>query len=162
MTGLVRYRIDRRFSVHGGLRAARFGGEATLAGPAFAAVGLGGYHWEGDDDWGFGYVLGAAYEIPEIALRVALTYGSEIEHELDADENFFGPSTTEITMPQSVNLDFQTGISPKTLLYGSVRWVNWDGWNVSPGGLRRRDRQAARRVRGERPHVQARARPPAH
>ena len=56
VTGLVRYRIDRRFSVHGGLRAARFGGEATLAGPAFAAVGLGGYHWQGDDDWGFGYV----------------------------------------------------------------------------------------------------------
>ena len=32
------------------------------------------------DDWGLGYVAGGAYEIPEIALRVALTYGSKTEH----------------------------------------------------------------------------------
>ena len=38
-------------------------------------------------------------------------------------------------MPQSVNLDFQTGINAKTLLYGSVRWVDWDGWSVAPAGL---------------------------
>lgn len=135
LTGLLRYRVGPRLSLHGGLRAGRFGGEATLAGPAFAAVGLDGYHWEGEDDWGLGYVLGAAYEVPEIAFRVALTYGSEIGYELEADENFFGPSTTEVTMPQSVNLEFQTGVSPTTLLYGSVRWVNWDGWNVSPAGF---------------------------
>jgi long-chain fatty acid transport protein len=135
LTGLLRYRIGTRFSLHGGLRAGRFGGEATLSGPAFAAVGLAGYRWEGEEDWGLGYVLGAAYEVPEIALRVAVTYGSEIEHELDADESFFGPSTTEITMPRSLNLEFQTGISPTTLLYGSVRWVGWDGWNVSPDGF---------------------------
>lgn len=135
ITGLVRYRIDGRFSVHGGIRAERFGGEATLGGSAYDAVGLGGYKWTGDADWGLGYVLGAAYEIPDIALRVALTYGSEIRHEIQSDENFFGPSVTEVTMPQSVNLDFQTGVAAGTLLFGSVRWVNWDGWNVSPPGF---------------------------
>ncbi len=135
VTGLVRYRVDERFSVHGGLRAERFGGAVTLAGSAFDAVGLGGYKWTGDPDWGLGYVIGGAYERPEIALRVALTYGSEIRHSLKAEENFFGASVTDITMPQSVNLDFQTGVAPGTLLYGSVRWVNWAGWNVSPKGF---------------------------
>ena len=38
-------------------------------------------------------------------------------------------------MPQSVNLDFQTGIAPDTLVYGLVRWVNWDGWKIAPAGL---------------------------
>ena len=119
--------------MHAGIRAERFGGEATLAGSGYGE--LSGYNWTGEEDWGFGYVVGGAYEIPEMALRVALTYGSEIRHELDAEENFFGPSTTEVTMPQSVNLDFQTGVAPKTLLYGLVRWVNWAGWKVEPQGL---------------------------
>jgi long-subunit fatty acid transport protein len=39
-------------------------------------------------------------------------------------------STTEISMPKSVNLDFQTGIAPKTLLFGSMRWTNYEGWEV--------------------------------
>jgi long-subunit fatty acid transport protein len=133
VTALLRYRIDERFSLHGGLRAERFGGEATLAGSGYGA--LSGYTWTGDADWGLGTVLGAAYERPEIALRVALTWGSRIRHELDAEENFFGPTTTEVTMPQSVNLDLQTGLNPKTLVYGSVRWVNWAGWKVEPAGL---------------------------
>jgi long-subunit fatty acid transport protein len=133
LTGLLRYRIDPRWSVHAGLRAQRFGGEATLDGWGYGT--LAGYEWTGDPDWGFGYVVGGAFEIPEIALRVALTYGSEIDHELEASENFFGPTTTEVTMPQSVNLDIQTGIAPKTLAYGLVRWVNWAGWKVEPAGL---------------------------
>ena len=44
-------------------------------------------------------------------------------------------SETDITMPQSVNLDFQTGVTPKTLLYGSVRWADWEGWSVAPEGF---------------------------
>jgi hypothetical protein len=133
VTGLLRYRLDRRWSLHGGLRAERFGGDATLDGAGYGP--LAGYGWTGDPDWGVGYVLGAAFEVPEIALRVALTYGSEIRHSLEADENFFGPTTTGVTMPRSANLDFQTGLSPRTLLYGQVRWVGWDGWKVEPAGL---------------------------
>ena len=38
-------------------------------------------------------------------------------------------------MPRSVNLDFQTGIAPKTLLFGSMRWTNYEGWTVRAPGL---------------------------
>ncbi len=143
VTGLLRYALGPRWSLHGGLRAIRFGGEATLKGWGFGPA-LDGYSWEGDDAWGLGYVAGAAYEVPEIALRVALTYGSRTEltldsvetHVLDPATGTFGTvsSETAITMPQSVNLDFQTGLNPKTLLYGSVRWAGWEGWNVAPEG----------------------------
>jgi long-chain fatty acid transport protein len=140
LTGLLRYRIDERFSVLGGVRATSLDGQVGLNGAAFGHFA--GYNWDGARDWGYGYVAGAAYEIPEIALRVALTYSSETRHDLESTEVFPAGvggltfrSETEVTMPQSVNLDFQTGVTPDTLVYGSVRWVNWAGWEVAPPGL---------------------------
>jgi long-chain fatty acid transport protein len=143
VTGLLRYQVAPRWSAHGGLRAIRFGGEAELAGWGFGPV-LDGYGWNGGDDWGLGYVLGGSYEIPEAALRVALTYSSPTDLTVESVEtHVFDPATgtfgtvrseTGVTMPQSVNLDFQTGLTPKTLLYGAVRWADWEGWSVAPAG----------------------------
>ena len=135
VTGLLRWRLGE-VAVHGGLRAERIGAEVSLGGLAYGSFA--GYRWTGDDDWGVGWVAGASWERPEIGLRVALTYGSEIRHALDSQEVLFGQaggSTTEITMPQSLNLDFQTGVTPRTLVYGSVRWVDWNGWEVAPAAL---------------------------
>jgi long-chain fatty acid transport protein len=140
MTGLVRYRLNERFSVHGGLRLGRFGGDVASVGSAYGP--LSGYSFEGDDAWGLGYVVGGAFEIPEKALRVALTYGSSFDFELDSTETFPATvggmvvhGTTTVKMPQSVNLDVQTGIAPKTLLSGGVRWTNYEGWTVDAPGL---------------------------
>ena len=46
----------------------------------------------------------------------------------------FAPSTTEIKMPQTLTLDFQSGIAKDTLLFGSVRWSEWSVWEVRPRG----------------------------
>ena len=83
-------------------------------------------------DTGFGYVVGAAYQIPAIALRVGLTYRSEISTTHDTFE--FGAliGTTDVTTPQSVNLDFQTGVNEKTLVFGSIRWVEWSKFALTP------------------------------
>ena len=75
---------------------------------------------------GTGFVLGGAYERPDIALRVALTYSSEIDLELGSNGAFSSGLTT--TTPESLNLDFQTGIAADTLLFGSIRYVAWDGF----------------------------------
>ena len=140
LTALARYKFNENFSVHGGLRVARFGADASLDGTAFAPIS--GYTFEGDEDWGVGGVVGVAYEKPEIALRVILTYSSEITFDLDSTEDFpapldgfYGDSTTEVVLPQSVNLDFQTGVAKGTLLFGQIRWVNWDGFEVRPQAL---------------------------
>ena len=139
-TALARYKINQNFSVHGGLRLARFGADVTLDGTNFAPIS--GYTFQGDDAWGLGGVVGVAYEKPEIALRVILTYSSEISFDLDTQETFPAPlggfdadSTTEVVVPQSVNLDFQTGVAKGTLLFGQIRWVNWDGFEVRPQSL---------------------------
>lgn len=133
LTALGRWRFGHGLAVHGGIRVERIGAEVGLAGSGYGP--LAGYDWNGDDDWGVGWVAGASWERPELGMRVALTYGSEIRHSLPSEETLFGAevdTTTEVTMPQSVNLDLQTGINARTLLYGSVRWVDWNGWTVAP------------------------------
>lgn len=90
----------------------------------------------GDRAWV--YTLGAAYEKPEIALRVALTYQSEATTDLTVSETLgatvLPAATVEVELPDSVNLEFQTGIMADTLLFGSVRWVDWSEVAIDPAG----------------------------
>lgn len=125
ITALLRYKFNDRMSVHGGLRALKSKGEVGI--PV-----LSNYTMETSSELDLGYVLGAAYEIPEIALRAALTYNSAIDIEFDTTEMGAVPGTMDVTMPQSVNLDFQTGIAADTLLMASVRWAEWTETTISP------------------------------
>jgi long-chain fatty acid transport protein len=138
VTGLLRYKFNESFSVHGGLRAQRSEGFIQLRGLAYGA--LNGYNVSLNQDTGVGYVIGVAFEKPEIALRVALTYNSTIDHEFDTIERVgavqIAPgSVTETKTPQSVNLDFQTGIAANTLLFGGVRWVDWSQLTLTPAAF---------------------------
>lgn len=134
LTGLLRYKINEGISVFGGLRAQTVSADITLNGAAFGP--LAGYAVTTDNDTGLGYVGGVAYEIPRIALRAALTYNSEIRHDVTTRETIApGESRTRITTPQSINLDVQTGIARDTLVFGSVRWVDWSSFDVAPAAL---------------------------
>ncbi len=137
VTGLLRYKFNDAISVHGGLRAQRSDAFIRLQGAAYGP--LNGYNVTLDDDTGLGYVVGVAYEKPEIALRVALTYNSAVEHEFDSAERFgatlIGSSVTEVKTPQSVNLDFQTGIAANTLIFGQIRWVDWSQLVLTPAAF---------------------------
>ena len=120
-------------------------GNVSLRGSAYSL--LSGYDINLEEDDAFGWLAGAAYQIPEIALKAAVTYRSEIKHELDTTEtsNIYIPSygidlrsvtsQTEVVTPQSVNLDFQTGIAKDTLAFANIRWVHWDQFAVSPTAL---------------------------
>ncbi|PUB19370.1 OmpP1/FadL family transporter [Yoonia sediminilitoris] len=123
LTGLLRYKFDENFSVHGGLRGQRLDADIVL--PNGTPVEL-------DYSTAFGYVIGGAYERPEIALRVALTYFSEIEHTFDTTTAGVFQEELEVKTPQAVNLDFQTGIATDTLLFGSVRWAEYSVVEVIP------------------------------
>ena len=96
------------------------------------------YNLDFSDNAG-GLVVGAAYEIPEIALRAAVTYRSEIENKGTATENVLTPggplsleTPFEISTPQSVNLNFQTGVTPTTLFMLDLRWVDWTAFKAAP------------------------------
>ncbi|WP_170788600.1 OmpP1/FadL family transporter [Ruegeria lacuscaerulensis] len=135
ITALLRYKFSGGFSAIGGVRAQRV--EANVAVPAVL-----GYEVDFSDEIDFGYVVGVAWERPEIAARVSLVYSSKITHDVSSTESFnaLAPGAplitqdteTEIVSPQSVNLDFQTGVAPKTLVFGSIRWVDWPQSDVSP------------------------------
>lgn len=138
VTGLLRYKFDDRFSVHAGLRAQKADGFIRLQGLAYGA--LNGYNVTLDSDTGMGYVVGAAFEKPEIALRVALTYNSAVEHEFDSTERIgttqIAPvSVTSTKTPQSLNLDFQTGIAANTMIFGQVRLVDWSQFTLTPAAF---------------------------
>jgi long-subunit fatty acid transport protein len=122
----------------------QLGGQVQQLGGEFLAGG--GYNVEIEDSWGAGVTLGAAYEIPDIALRLAVTYHSEITHEGDSTERFgFAAAGSgapledeaDFATPQSVNVEFQTGIVKDTLLLASVRWTDWSDFDVIPPVLGR-------------------------
>lgn len=132
ITGLLRYRLDSRWSVHGGLRLQRAEGNVRLRGRVFGL--LDGYSLDLEPSLGLGWVAGVAYERPEIGLRVVLTYNSEITHAFDTLEGMPlpGRSTTKVRTPRSVNLDAQVGIGPQTLATLGVRWVEWSAFRIDP------------------------------
>jgi long-chain fatty acid transport protein len=140
VTGLLRYKLNENVSFHGGLRAQQVDASVDLRGLAYgpvAAPTLNGYSVDFEKKWGLGYVVGVAYERPEIALRVALTYNSAIKYDLTTTQNFVpGTSTVSTKTPQSVNLDFQTGIAAGTLLFGQIRWADWSEFKLAPSALR--------------------------
>ena len=128
LTALVKYRFDSNVSLFGGLRYQTFAANVVI--PYLKYIGT------ANTAGGFGYVAGAAYEKPEIGLRVALTYNSKINGNMPSNDSVGGAAkpltTTSIDTPQSVNLDAQMGLNKSTLLFGTVRWVNWSAFSIAP------------------------------
>jgi len=130
ITVIGSYDVTDRIVVFGGGTYQSMSATASVPAAAFYTI-------DADADAGFGYVLGGAYQIPDIALRVALTYRSEVSTTHDIIENSLlipadTASTMDVVTPQSVNLEFQTGVNPKTLVFGSVRWVDWSEFHLTP------------------------------
>lgn len=139
VTGLVGVKLgeQRNLQVYGGAAAQRLTGEVHLRGQAYQ--GATGYDARISPDMATGWVAGIAYSKPEIALKAALTYRSEIEHGSDISEVFpalgaAGVKTQDfkVTLPESYNLDFQTGVSPTMLLTAKVRYVPWSDFAIDP------------------------------
>jgi long-chain fatty acid transport protein len=127
-------------------------GSVQLRGLAYGgSTAFGGYNADIPEDSAAGWLAGIAYQIPEIALKASLTYRSEIEHSVNIKESAIPsanpvpsiinnpalagkPATgsTDITTPQSVNLDLQTGIMANTVAFANVRWVNWKDFAIRP------------------------------
>jgi len=199
-TFLYGYQPMQDVTLFGGAAIQSISGELNLFGPAYGP--LSGYKAKLQQDNRLGYVAGFAFEKPEIALRLAVTYRSEIEHRSKTSETIALPkaaetalrgqlaqnpnpglaslansavplatisatltgalsapsntpaqiqqlggalrlagiaqlpaqvdSSTEVTTPQSVNIDFQTGIMADTLAFANVRWVNWASFGIQP------------------------------
>ncbi|MCA8882987.1 MAG: outer membrane protein transport protein [Rhodobacteraceae bacterium] len=134
-TLMARYKLTDNFSLHGGVRRDVADGTITLGGLAYGRVN--GYKVRLSEDDGYGYLIGGAYEIPDIAFRLGVTYNSKIRHDFKTTETLSGASLgksdrTSVDTPQSVNIDFQTGIAPDTLLFANIRWAEWSEFKIEP------------------------------
>ena len=148
ITGILgmKFGQNKEFQAYGGPVAQRVRADVKLRGDAYSSAK--GYTTHISNDQDYGWIAGMAYSKPEIALKAALTYRSEIKHSAKAFESFplataagatvgVPLSTTrhadiEINTPESVNFDFQTGINPTTLATAKVRWVPWSDFAIVP------------------------------
>ena len=145
VTGILGVKLgqNKAFQVYGGPVIQQVQADVALRGTAYGAAS--GYTAHISSDQDYGWLAGIAYSKPEIALKAALTYRSEIEHTADAFETFpvaaaassgvlpiNSSGTIDITTPESVNFDFQTGINPTTLATAKVRWVPWSDFAIIP------------------------------
>lgn len=151
IAAVLKYKIDESFSVYGGLRYVESEARITipdqmiraplaLAGSPLAGAPAGtlAYSAGGSKDGDIGVIVGAAYERPDIALRVGLTFESGVSHSFATRETLAAigqvntAGITNVEIPDAVTLDFQTGIAADTLLFGSVRYAEWTVWEVRP------------------------------
>ena len=150
LTGLLGMKLgaNKNFQVYGGPVAQRIESNTKLRGLAYGPAT--GYTSNSNPDMDYGYIAGISFSKPEIALKAALTYRSEIDHDIDINETYpLAPtigaigtpprallanqtSRYEITTPKSVNFDFQTGVNPTTLATAKVRWVPWSDFVITP------------------------------
>ena len=149
---ILGYQPTENWNIYGGAAYQTIKGDVKLRGAAYGTTtAFGGYNANIDEDGAVGWLAGIAYQIPEIALKASLTYRSEIEHSVNIKESAIPsanpvpsiinnpalagkPATgsTDITTPQSVNLDLQTGIMANTVAFANVRWVNWKDFAIRP------------------------------
>ncbi|MGM8908661.1 outer membrane protein transport protein [Psychrobacter sp. 1U1] len=145
LTGLLgmKFGANKEFQVYGGPVVQRIESEVKLRGLAYGPAT--GYTSNSNPDMDYGWIAGMSYSKPEIALKAALTYRSEIDHDMNIAETYplagflagdpaaaNRSSKYEITTPESVNFDFQTGINPTTLATAKVRWVPWGDFKITP------------------------------
>lgn len=126
------------FQLYGGAVYQSVKGDVALRGNSYGEA-FNGYDAKFKQDHAVGWLAGLSYQIPEIALKAAVTYRSKIDHEMQVTETmlsepitFTTANKTKITTPQSVNLDFQTGVYKDTLAYANIRWVNWKDFHIRP------------------------------
>ena len=119
---MARYRINDNMSVLGGLNRYSVSDANVTT--------LSGYYVVSGDE--MAPVAGAAYENKEIALRVELLVQVETDMALTAASSVAAavPTTAAsgatMVIPQTITLNFQSGIAEDTLLFGSVHQADWD------------------------------------
>lgn len=163
ITALLGYQPNKNWNFYAGPVWQTVDADIALRGLAYGGEkALGTYNIKVDQEEAFGWIGGLAYQIPEIALKMAVTYRSEIKHNTTSLESakplvtiapgvnvnvpFVVNSTTQAVTPQSVNIDLQSGVAENTLAFANIRWVHWDQFAVTPPLLSKLSYQAQGKV----------------
>ena len=143
LTALIGYQPTENWNFYAGPVWQTVEADISLRGQAYISPKdptkvLSGYDIKIHEEEAFGWLAGFAYQIPEIALKTSVTYRSEIKHKAKSVEThklmpmLNVESQLDAITPQSVNIDFQTGVAANTLAFANIRWVHWDQFAVTP------------------------------
>src|SRR5699024_7545294 len=77
----AKFGTNKEFQIYGGPVAQRVQADVKLRGLAYGPAT--GYTSHISPDQDYGWLAGVSYSKPEIALKAALTYRSEIDHKMD-------------------------------------------------------------------------------
>lgn len=122
---LGKYRINENMSAFAGLN--RYEVETSTV-TTLAAI----YEVSGDE---LAPVVGVAYEMKDIALRVEGILQAETEMSLTAKSGAKAggvagataiSAASTLVIPQTITLNFQSGIAEDTLLFGSIHKADWE------------------------------------
>jgi len=129
LAGLVKYDFNDNISALVGVKNGT-ASDATVLIPSESVVAA------ATGKSSLSYVVGAAYEIPEIALRAELIYETSADYVLATifATNVPGtnvPGTVNASTPNYTNLYVQSGIAEDTLAYATIRKGEWKKSQVS-------------------------------
>jgi long-chain fatty acid transport protein len=120
LTLLGKYQFTDQISAFGGVKYQYINGSVDLTAAAGTRLVMNG-------ESEYGYIGGVAYEIPDIKLRVALSYESKIDYSFGtrfaAGGGVIGQTTAATA--EAWNLEFQSGVAANTLVFGSIRYAKW-------------------------------------
>ncbi|MCL6247908.1 outer membrane protein transport protein [Acinetobacter sp. ANC 4945] len=142
LSTIVGYQPNENWNFYAGPALQTVKGKSRLRGAGYS---WSRYDLDAPETTGVGWLAGAAYMVPDIALKASITYRSEINHDMDMTESLnilhpvygridLGTSTekSNISTPQSINVDLQTGIMKDTVAFANIRWVDWSEFKISP------------------------------
>ena len=128
-----KYRINENMSAFAGLNRYTV---ATSTVTTIAAA----YEVSGNE---IAPVVGAAYENKEIALRVEAVFQPKTDMTLTAKSATIAGgglaaatavSGSSLVIPQTITLNFQSGVAEDTLLFGSIHQADWDNAQIAIPG----------------------------
>lgn len=156
----LNYRASERLNLAVGLRAqyadatlsnaVDLGGLGALAGVPGAAPGANdGFAEVTGDDWGYGYTLGALFQVTE-KTRLGASYRSEVDLTLEGDVKFSSDDpigqavlgsaqaggelnnadgTADLTTPASLNLGIYHQLTDRLALMANAEWTEWSSFD---------------------------------
>lgn len=129
ITTLVGYQPNQSWSVYTGLSYQSLKTHLKILAQSMGL--LVDYIGEIKKDSSTGWLTGMSYQRPEYALQTSLTYRSKIRHQQQFQEqvstvpaipllNLASDQKTSTEIPQSVNLEFQSGITANNLCISAL------------------------------------------
>ena len=82
------YQPFKNFNLYAGPAFQNIKADVSLRGLVYAD--LNGYNAMFKEDAAIGWLAGFAYQLPDIALKAALTYHSKIDHNINVSEKYIG------------------------------------------------------------------------